>query len=806
MLKRVKMKAFLFMGATAVIHLPAQAQIAPQTEGNDEAAVIVVTGTRAADATTATSTAPISIVGSDALARSSQSSLGAALQTIVPSINFPQSTVASSAGAHLNATLRGLAPDQSLVLFNGQRAHKSAFVNTKPGSSRGTQAVDLTILPVSMMDRVEVLQDAAAAQYGSDAIAGVINVVMRNADEGGSIDARAGIWEDGDGFTTYLRGWKGFKLFGEGKLTLAFDLGQADNTNQNISPEKRAYYFAGDPREATVDKQNMFFRGQPKIALDARTALSAELPLSDSLTYKAFVNYAYKDTFINASALLPNANTNVRSIYPDGSQPRHWVYMRDLTLSSMLHYEGGLFDSVDLSGSYGSNNERYGSKDTVNASLGAASPTRFKTGGLSADQAEVSLDVVKAVKPSFFAGPLTLSAGIAWRYENFSIRAGEPDAYRNGGVPISGGPNDGKPAPFGSFSWQAFTPTDAGSIDRNVYSAYIGAEGKLLDPLRISVSGRAERYSDFGSVVTGQASARLQIAGPLAIRGSISSGVRAPSLGQARFSWIQSTFLTGATNLFQIKTYPVSSPVAIALGATDLKPEKSVNISAGTVFKLGSRGSLTVDGYIVKIKDRIALSDNFTGAAVVALVTAAGESQVVGANFFTNALDTRTEGVSIAGRYAFDLGALGRLSSNVGVDLNRTNATKVKTVNGRQPIGAETLGYLEHGTPRTKVIVGSAWTNGGLRVEGTGIYYGSVSQIYNNAALNQRFGSMVVFNASMGYEFANGIDMSVGADNLFSAKPDPLNTWPNDGGFPSSVLNPIPFDGRFMWAQVRYKF
>jgi iron complex outermembrane receptor protein len=766
---------------------------------------IIVTGTSAGDLTKRTSTTPVDVVNAETLTQTGAADLGVALQTAIPSINFPSVTIGSAAGANLNATLRGLAPDQALVLINGRRQHKSAFVNVKGGSSRGNQAVDLATIPLSAIERVEVLRDAAAARYGSDAIAGVINIVLRERPGEGNATLRVGQYQDGDGEQAYLRLWNGFSLPGNGFVTVAVDAGHANDTNQFISPETRAYYFAGDPREATVDKAK-FYRGQPEIRTDVRAVVNAESNLTDALQLYGFGTLARKRTRINGNPLLPRANETLRALYPDGTKPNQWVNSEDLTLAAGLRYDAGGAGRFDAAFTWGDNQQGYRTTKSNNASLGLATPTDFDTGSLYNQQSELTLGYVNEVPFGAFAGPITFAAGVSGRREFFRIGEGELASYVDGGVPILDGPNRGRPAPYGSMTWQAYLPTDAGGLSRKVWGGYASLEGLATTRLRFSTTVRAEDYSDFGGVVTGELSGRYEITPDLALRASVSNGVRAPSIGQIRYSYTQTTGVPNQTGLFQVRTFPVDHPVSIALGGTDLKPEKSVNLSGGVVFSLGSRGSVTLDAYQIEIEDRIALSDNFTGATVVALLTASGYPQAVAANFYTNALDTRTRGVSIAADYTVPLAA-GDLDLNLGVELNQTRVTEIRQVNGKTPVGRQVAGYLEYGTPETKVVLGGAYRNGPWRLSATAIHYGHHKQLdATNPALDQTFSNQQVVNASVAYRVNDKVRVTVGADNLFGSTPDRSNNWRLEGGLPTSSLNPVSWDGRFVWTSLSYDF
>jgi iron complex outermembrane receptor protein len=781
--------------------------IATTALADDDAAAldeVIVTGTSASDLTKRTSTTPVDVVSAETLQQTGAADLGAALQAAIPSVNFPAYTIGSAAGANLNATLRGLAPDQVLVLINGRRQHKSAFVNVKAGASRGNQAVDLGTIPLSAIARVEVLRDAAAARYGSDAIAGVINIVLRESPGEGNATVRVGQYQDGDGEQAYLRLWKGFALPGDGFVTVAVDAGHADDTNQFIGPETRAYYFAGDPREATVDKTK-FYRGQPEIRTDVRAVVNAESRLSDSLEAYGFATFARKRTRINGNPLLPRANETLRGLYPDGTKPNQWVNNEDLTLAAGLRYDAAAAGKFDLSFTWGDNQQGYRTTKSNNASLGLATPTDFDTGSLYNQQSELTLGYVNTL-PIELAGPITFAAGISGRREFFRIGEGELASYVDGGVPILDGPNAGRPAPYGSMTWQAYLPTDAGGLSRKVWGAYASLEGRVTEALRLSATVRGEDYSDFGSIGTGEFSGRYEFNPAFALRGSVSTGVRAPSIGQVRYSYTQTTSVVNQTGLFQVRTFPVEHPVSIALGGAPLKPEKSVNLSGGAVIGLGSSGSLTIDAYQISIDDRITLSDNFAGPAVVALLTAAGYPQAVSTNFYTNALDTRTRGVSISADYSWAVGA-GDLDLNLGVEINRTKVTEIRQVNGKTPVGRQVAGYLEAGTPDSKVVLGATYRQGPAQLNVTGIHYGHYKQLDpTKPELDQTFSSQQVVNLSGSYQLTERVRLAAGADNLFSSKPDKANNYYLEGGLPTSLLNPVSWDGRFVWASVSYDF
>lgn len=752
----------------------ASGEVAAEAADAGDLSSITVVGTKLRGVTPETSATPLAVIGEDAL-RVNYTDLTASIRALVPSASFGANGGPINARGTNSISLKGLTAGQTLVLVNGKRRVVGARIETGTAWARGSQPVNISAIPQTAVARVEVLQDGASAQYGADAIAGVVNLVLRGNETGGQISQTLGQFYRGDGFTSVTDGWY---TFGgdQGFLNLAFNYTDAKRTYHDNN-DTRTFYFAGDPREAGVDRKLGIY-GNPRLK-SGSASLNGELDLSDSLTLYAFGTYFERNTNAYSYYTRPADDNNVRSLFPDGQRPHSTFDIRNIDGAVGLRYDAGEGGQFDLSSEYGVSDwdqHTYGQNPTY----GANTPTDFYIGGYRTQQWSTQLDYVKEFAVGYSSNPLTFSAGIAHRWESFRITAGDPAAYLNGGVPIVGGPNAGKfAAPGGTLS--AFTPADAGTHTRRSWAAYAGLEQKVTDQFTLGISGRAEDYSDFGSTVAGKISARYDIVPEFAVRGSLSNGFRAPTLGalgasSTTYVWIYPT--DAPAYLASTAFLPVNNPVAKLLGAKPLKPEKSVNYSLGFVARPAEGLSFTVDAYQIDIDDGLSPIDNLTGAWLWNKLSGLGYSDVRAVRFFTNAVDYRTRGVDLSANYTTALGPDSSLSINLAGSIVDT---KVKNIvanpaelagSGLTLIGRQSIGYIESWAPSNKWSGTVNYRNGGLTVNLNSTVYGPYRFTAATAALDQKFRTQVVVNPSISYDFKNGFSVTVGANNVFDAYPE----------------------------------
>jgi iron complex outermembrane receptor protein len=789
------------------------------TTPEDPQADIVVTGTRTAGRTRLDSSSPVDVLSAAALQRQGSTELATSLAAIVPSIDFPRSSAVDGTDSIRPATLRGLSPDQTLVLINGVRAHTSALVNTNGSVGRGAAAVDLNTIPSVALDRVEVLRDGAAAQYGSDAIAGVVNLRLREARSGGGgsvtygqyvtkVDTARGSRNENDGETLTTSGWVGLPIGKEGFLTLS-----GEYLSRN--PTSRGDY---DPRKTPIRVRSRF--GDP--AVDQFSVYgNAGVPLgTGGWQAYAFGGYQIRDSESAATPRIvggtgANANASadaLASFYPDGFTPLIAVESSDLSATGGVRGDVSGW-KVDLNVSYGRNDLTFYTRNSGNATYGASSPTSFYDGKLSYDQLVSGVDVSKEL--ALGAGTINVAFGGEYRREGFKIAAGDPTSYNRA-------PGAASTLGSGAQGFPGFQPSNVVNANRSNVSGYIDLEAKPIEGLTLGAAVRGEHYSDFGETATGKLSARYAITPWFAIRGTASTGFRAPSLQQQYFTSTASVLSSGT--IVETGLFPSISPVGVALGGKPLRPEKSRNLSAGFVVKSGGF-DLSVDGYQIKLRDQIALSENLSGAVVAALLAAnPATSTVTAGRFFLNGIRSTTKGIDVVAHYrvatsnvgTFDLTAAGNFN-----DIKVTRAPGSATITSSAgtvtlPIfSRQRIISFEQGTPRTKVVGTVDWSLGDVGVTARGSYYGDVTQPSSNGFAEDDIhtGRKTIFDLEARYQILKNFNLAVGANNVFDIYPDYVKLTSSRGtvlnstglvGFP--YYSPFGFNGRYLYARVGVKW
>lgn len=843
--------------AAALVAAPAAAQDAPEDEGASNPDIIV-TGTRRTDRTVADSPVPIDVIGGEALTESGFTEVNRLLNQLVPSFNFPQPSLTDGTDSVRPATLRGLSPDQTLVLVNGKRRHTSALLNLNGSVGRGSAAVDLNTIPPLAIDRIEVLRDGAASQYGSDALAGVINVQLRRS-EGGRAQVTYGqyittldgvpnatgvqLQPNGQPALNPNAGAGGVYLLtsdGEvdrrdgGTVTLAVNYGlpvgvggfvnitaqfQDRNPTRREGADPRQQYptVAGlaDPRELTFNRFSHRFGDAD--TTDMTLFLNAGYDISAGAELYGFASYNIRDA--NSAGFYRRANdarnrdfsastTAFVPFYPDGFLPLITSEVEDLSAALGLRGEVDGWN-YDLSAVYGRNAFQFGVTNSFNTSFGGAASTRnFNAGALHFGQTTFNLDVQREIP---FAGTdLSIAFGAEYRDENFRIIAGEPQSYQAG--PFAAAPFN---APAGAQVFPGFRPANEVDASRDSYAGYIELEADLTEGFTLQAAGRFEHFSDFGDTVNGKLAVRFEPIEGLGLRGSVSTGFRAPSLHQQFYATTSTNNVNGT--LVEIGTFPVSSPVAIALGSQPLEPEESVNFSGGVTLDLIPGLSVTADYYNIKINNRIVITENLQGAAVVALLQGAGFNNITSARFFINGLDTRTEGFDIVASYRLPETSFGRFRLTAGYNNNQTTITDravLPTLPGLTLFGRQESLRLTDGQPKDKINVGMDWDLGAFSATFRANRYGEVLIPGADAPRDQVLGAEWVADLEVRVRPIEALEIAVGANNLFDNYPDVSragivngqNYGLNSFFLPYSSFSPFGFNGRFVYGRVSVNF
>jgi len=803
-----------------------------------EGAAIVVTGARGRiQRSVADSPVPIDVISPQELKNTGRTGLKEILGNIIPSLSMPALGGGGTSASVRPISIRGLSGDYVLVLVNGKRRHTTSLINNLSRISGGSTPVDIDLIPTSAVGRIEVLRDGAAAQYGSDAISGVINIILDNAPRGGEFSVTGGQLYDKGGALAQIAGSYGMPLGDGGFGRFSIEAKYHDRADSSAQPVPYVYPLVNgqpDPREA--DANHLIAGGYGRSNRDkiVNTSYNAELPVGDDTTLYSFSTLSYRDIndargayFASATGYGGLANTSGASVlsqlYPAGFQAyrRIWEWDWQAALGLRSEFAGW---SLDLSTSFGRDNVKLGADNTLNPSLGPNSKSSFFMGRQKQDLWVNNLDLSRDVDFGL-AKPVSLSLGVEHRWERFQNIAGEPDSYRDGGyvIPADGTPfgqlyGGRSPSP-GLVSFTGTSPADASRISRNNVAAYVDLSADLTPGWFLGLAGRFEHYSDSaGNTFSAKASTRVELARGLALRGGVNTGFRAPSLAQTAFSTTQNTVtLIGDERVSTVSKFlPVNSEAAIALGAKPLKPEKSLSFTAGVTYETGPF-RLTIDAYQIRIDDRIVKTEflgtaSNGGAAIKDILVANGIDDVDSAQFFTNAIDTRTRGVDVVGEYTLDTVSLGTFRLNAAYSYNRTkilhvidNPDALSSLNVTL-FGRQAQRDLVAALPRSKVVLSSNWSLDKLRTLVRVTRYGTYTESSNLAASDRRFGAKWVADAEIGYQLTEALDIAVGANNLFDVYPDRHGAIAADGSGLYGNFAPFGLSGGFYYARLGLKF
>ncbi|HWU75572.1 MAG TPA: TonB-dependent receptor [Rhodanobacter sp.] len=797
----------------------AQDASASSTAKAKDLSAVIVTGTRSNTRTVSSSLTPIDVVSAKVLQQTGTTDLPTALARIIPSLNFPRPSAADTADTQRPAQMRGLSPDQVLVLVDGKRWHPGAMLLNNGVIGRGSQSVDLNTIPLSAIDHIEVLRDGASAEYGSDAIAGVINIILKKGAKGGDVQLTGGQYSAGDG-----RQWQGSANFGiglgdKGWLRMTVQSGNEDHTNR-AGPDNRP----GFPVLGVNFRQ-----GDPDVH-DNNVLLNTQYDLTPDVQFYAFGHFGRREStspaFFRYGTNSPKPNNAlIGQVYPDGFLPLEHADSTDESLVAGLR---GAIDGWrwDLSGNFGRNKVDYQTRNSLNyAYLNdfGSTPSVFDDGTLKAAQQSLDLDIAKDVSTSWLPNAVTVAFGAQYLRQTYGIDAGSlPSWY----VGTSGSPGGAQ----GFAGWQ---PSNAIDASRQDVAEYLDLETNLTDRFAASAAIRHEHYNDFGNTTSGSLAGRFDFTDTFALRGSASTGFRAPSLGQEYFSQTSSLFFANGNSaglpagIYNAGLVPVGSQIAQLLGAEPLKPEKSRNYTLGMVWNPTSALNLSLDVYQINIQNRISLSGAISTTAPV-VVDYLANNGITDLNYrsidyFTNASNTRTRGVDFVATYLAELGNAGSLSSTLSANYNQNVVTEVKPnpavltslgVDFTRLTRQDIKGYLANSTPRSKLVLSEQYNVGNWGVTGTltryGRYTSYVSSLANyNAAtgvVDQTFTPKWILDLAVNYHLDNWM-FTLGADDALNTYPDeniPNNT--NNGTLKYSTFSPFGYNGAYVYGKVAYRW
>jgi iron complex outermembrane receptor protein len=857
-IRRALWSGTVVLAGTASVH--AQEAAVPPAAAPDKQATtletVSVLGSRTKPRTEASSAVPIDILGGEEFHALPALDVLDKLRVLVPSFNVSTIPIDDAATLVRPATLRGLPPDNTLVLVNGKRRHRAAVITfLGHGLADGSQGPDISVLPSMALEQVEVLRDGAAAQYGSDAIAGVINFGLKKLDHGGTVEAFAGEYYEGDGFTQQYSAQVGLPLTSKGFATLTAEWRTADPTSRSVQRDDAA----ADTAAGYPGVQNPAqIWGSPEVNKDFKFIANLGITADNFETY-LFGNYAKRevtggfywrdptarggvysndggDTLLigdlntgNAvtcpTIALRDANGNLLpyagvgaavaglpaecftflSQIPGGFTPRFGGEMEDSAVTAGIKgaWANGWY--WDLSGSFGRNQIDFFMLNTVNSSLGPNQPAgnRFVPGGNVQTETNFNFDLSRDFETGFTNGPLTLATGVEWRKEEFEIKAGDAASTAIGPLTQQG-------FSIGSNGFPGFNPITAGSFSRNNWAIYADVEAHFTEQLLLAAALRYEDFSDFGSTTNWKLTGRYDFTDTFAVRGAVSTGFRAPTPGQSNVSQVTTSFIDG--ELRDTATLPPALLVGLFPGAEPLQPEESQNASLGLVWNSGGNWLLTTDWYYIQVDDRIARSTDFdVTQAQRDELAARGRPDLASLSrvgFFVNDFDTTTTGIDFVASYESEHFG-GDTTYSVAANWNKTEVddftpgiiseARVKKIEESLP---STKGYFSVNHQR-EVFHANARVN----------YYGSFYEdhldsdvvLAEDGGLPIYGGSAVTVDLELGWKFASGFYVNVGAQNLFDKVPE-NNPWGGVAGAQYPVHAPYGFNGGFYYTRVGFKF
>ncbi|HSB94739.1 MAG TPA: TonB-dependent receptor [Flavitalea sp.] len=744
---------------------------------------VVFVGSRTAQRSRYNSIVPVDVVRlSDVQLQVPQIGVNELLTTLVPSFNSNRQS-ASDGTEHIDpASLRGLGPDQVLVLINGKRRHTTSLVNYQNTVGNGTVGTDMNAIPTSAIERIEVLRDGASAQYGSDAIAGVINIVLKK-NSGFTLSATGGGATAGDGGLVNINANYGTSIakdHGFINLTLERNFRDATNRTQNhdliIFDQSAlnnffAYPFTDDPAASRAyDDEQLAAKGL------TRDDFNFHVGDARSTNTQGFVNFGYQlndknEIYANAGLnvrqgtgygfrRLPSETANVvASIFPNGFQPTLNSDIVDNSLTAGIRHKFGGW-TLDVSNTFGRNSFDYEVKNTNNSSMGDQSPTDFDAGSHSFTQNTLNADITRTI--AYAGRTINLAYGAEYRTEKFEIKAGQEESWKLYTINENG--------VAGSQSFPGFTPDNAVTGKRNNISLYADADINFVNKYFIDAAARFEHYSDFGSTINGKLAFRYNVNDKFAFRTGLNSGFRAPSLHQQYFSNFYSDIAQDGSGIVNKGIFPVNSEVAKAIGMPELKQETSISYSLGITTRPAKNLVITADAYLIDIDNRIVITSSIVDDRIAALGVESGR-------FFTNAIDTRTRGIDIVATYSIPVNK-NKLDLSFASNFNKTTIEKyhfpesLSGLNQDDYFGPDQQSLIETNYPKSKYTLSANFGSDKWNFLFRNIYWGKVTRNGYPFGVVQEHSPKVTTDIAASIKFFSALSFTLGANNILDVYPD----------------------------------
>ena len=782
-----------------------QAVLAAGPSVADSGDTIIVTGTRDVGLKAQESPAPIAVVTADTLAATGQNNVFDALKNVLPSLtaaaeNFDTSEMVRS------ARLRGMSPNEVLILVNGKRRHTTSNINADQGPDVASNPADLDMIPTSLIDHVEVLMDGAAAQYGSDAVAGVVNIILKNASHGTNASVQGGITSRGDGAQAAGGGSQAIALGSSGYLDVAVDYRHMDYMSRGGTDCRTNPAFNSDPNCGSYKQYN---HGLVRNPIDGNPlsdlvvgGFNAEYPITDSLSLYGFGTAGWRGADAYENDRLGNA---VPIIYPGGFFPQETVHEVDGSITGGAKGTALGWD-WDVSATYGRDSVDVGVKETANGGMLKAlgySPLEVYAGNQANDQLVTNADFRRSFDIPFLAGPTNVAFGGEYRHETYTISAGDAASYIDGGTQ----------------SYSGFTPEDASHNERNVEAGYIDLSFKPLSKWTVDLAGRFETYDSagVGNTFNKKLTTRYDFIPEFAVRGTIADGFHAPTLAQTSFSSTNIGPLPNGGQNYYIQL-PLTSPGAAVFGAPSLKPEKSKEVSLGFVAEPLPKWHVTADAYQIFLNGRIMNTAHLSGDLAVAAAAANGNVTPPGSqsfvSFFANGVNQRTRGLDVSTDYKTDFKQYGFVNWTLAANWNSVTITGYN--NSPALAGAFTpnvITDLTKAAPANKVTASANWILGDFDITLRETRYGHVDETNSSSSVvpyyNMFIKSAYITDLDIGYNITDNLKLSIGGNNIFDKMPSHLPEAGNSPGRLSAIYPiyaPWGLQGSYYYTRVALSF
>lgn len=740
-------------------------------------------GSRGGDRDSTLSEVPIDVITAKEIRSSGATELTRVLEKFIAGFNAPRTSITDGSDHSKIFTLRGLSPDQVLVLINGKRVHQSSLMNVNGTIGMGTSGVDLNTIPLTAVERIEVLRDGAAAQYGSDAIAGVINIILKGYAQESEASVMYGKTSKGDGAFKQSDLFLSLPLEYDGFFNLSAEFRDRSKTNR-AGVDDRVQYPEGDARNSLPSIARTEF-GEPE-TLDKIIALNSEIVSKNGTVF--YIHGLYNDRDSEAGAFFRRAadDRNNINIYPDGFLPKIAPKIQDYSLT--LGSKGVLGRDILWDASYtrGHNDFHFFVKNSLNSSLGDSSPTAFDSGGTKYTQDVLSLDLSKKI------GKLNVAAGAEFRHENYRIYSGQEESYVLGSY--SGY--------AGAQGFPGFQPQNEVDKNRHNAAAYVDLKYELNRDLTLGAASRYEKYSDFGETLNEKLSATYKLTPDILLRSSASTGFRAPSLTQAYYTSTVSMMVD--YELYQAGTFATDHPLSVALGAKELDAEKSKHLSLGGVYSPNSNFSLSLDYFYTKIDDRIMMSGEIYEGMSQDIKSILNSYSVNSARYFMNSADTKTDGIDLRANYKhfFENNTYAKfIASYHRHDTNIERTTDAPVILGESGdeilLDEYTISTIQDGQPKESIKLYMQYFFKDY------IFALNINRFDSFKSGSYKFGAKTVTDVDLTYNIDKSAYVTIGAENIFDVYPD---TWEPTGMIPYSQHSPFGFSGAFYYLRAGIKF